>query len=162
MVLKQWWHCQFSADSGGWHKGETEANQRAGWSPPSSWTKPSLTLALNKTIQFLIQHIILGVESDNNLVLFWVDMQVFHVIDNNQLLLLRIGTDGRILERYDHVLTHACGCLLKLCNFETNSSGGCHILTWEAWLQSQNGFLRFPQCFDNSLIKPPKSILIYS
>ena len=64
----------------------------------------------------LIQHLILGVESDNNLVLFGVDMQVFHVIDNNQLLLLRIGTDGRILERYDHVLTHACrGCLLKLC-----------------------------------------------
>ena len=27
-------------------------------------------------------------------------LQVFHVIDNNQLLLLRIGTDGRILERY--------------------------------------------------------------
>ena len=26
--------------------------------------------------------------------------QVFHVIDNNQLLLLRIGTDGQILERF--------------------------------------------------------------
>ena len=95
--------------------------------------------------------------------MFLVDMQVFHVIDNNQLLLLRIGTDGRILERYDHVLMHSChGCLLKLCNFETNFSGGCHTLTWEAWLQSQNGFLRFPECFDNSLIKPPKSIFIDS
>ena len=31
-------------------------------------------------------------------------LQVFHVIDNNQLLLLRIGTDGRILERYIEVL----------------------------------------------------------
>ena len=29
-----------------------------------------------------------------------ISLQVFHVIDNNQLLLLRIGRDGRILERF--------------------------------------------------------------